>query len=238
VSRQLALPFPHRPGFSRGSFIPAGSNAAARGWLARTADWPDRRLALWGEAGRGKTHLLRVWAERHGAALLDAAALRSLPALPQAPVALDDADLCPEAPALLHLLNAAGEAGVLVLLAGRTPPARWPVKLADLRSRLRAVATVEIGPPEDGLLRALLASLLAERQLAVAPEVQDWLLARLPRSAAALREAAARLDRASLAAGRPVGRLLAASVLADLDPSGEAEPAGRTAGSSCEPGFL
>ncbi len=52
-----------------------------------------------------------------------------------------------------------------VLLAARAPPARWQFGLADLASRLRAITAVEIGPPEDTLLRILLARLLAERQL-------------------------------------------------------------------------
>ena len=70
--------------------------------------------------------------------------------------------------ALLHLLNAAGEAGLPILLAAPAPPSRWPVRLPDLASRLRAITAVEIGPPEDALLRTLLARLLAERQLASA----------------------------------------------------------------------
>ena len=67
---------PTRPAAFRGprlaanDFRAAPSNAEAWAWLARTADWPGRRLALWGEAGRGKTHLLHIWAERTGAALL------------------------------------------------------------------------------------------------------------------------------------------------------------------------
>ncbi len=43
--------------------------------------------------------------------------------------------------------------------------------------------------------------------------VQDWLLLRLPRDPAALREAAARLDQAALAAGRRVTQAIAADVL-------------------------
>jgi len=49
--------------------------------------------------------------------------------------------------------------------------------------------------------------------LLVPGPVQDWLLAVLPREPAALREAAARLDRAALAAGRSVTRALAARTL-------------------------
>ncbi|MDA8249733.1 MAG: chromosomal replication initiator DnaA, partial [Rhodospirillales bacterium] len=162
--RQLALPFSHAPLYAV-DFLQMPSNAAALAWLARPADWPQRRLALWGEGGCGKTHLLHLWAGREAAALLAGPALPRREAAPAQPLAIDDADAAPER-ALLHLLNAAAESGLAVLLAGRTPPARWPVALPDLASRLRATAAVEIRPAEDELLRALLARLLAERQIA------------------------------------------------------------------------
>jgi chromosomal replication initiation ATPase DnaA len=219
---QLVLPFPHQPDFAASDFITAPSNAAALAWLDRTADWPGGRLALWGEAGRGKTHLLHRWADGRGARLLSGPALTGLPELPEVQlpgvggVALDDADMAAEETALLHLLNAAAEAGLPVLLAGRTPPARWPVRLPDLASRLRAITAVEIGPPEDSLLRALLARLLSDRQLAVAEGVQDYLLTRLPRTPAALADAVRRLDRYALATGGAVTRALSAMVLAEI----------------------
>lgn len=218
---QLPLAFPHQPAYAAADFLEAPSNEAALAWLARTPDWPDHRLALWGEPGCGKTHLLRLWAGRLGAVLLEGPALRGLPALPTTGgVALDSADAMAEEPALLHLLNATHEARLPVLLAARTPPARWPVRLPDLASRLRAVTSVEILPPEESLLRALLLRLLADRQLAVRPDLQDWLLLRLPRSPAALREAVARLDQAALAAGRAVTRPIAAGVVAAMGGAG------------------
>jgi chromosomal replication initiation ATPase DnaA len=72
---------------------------------------------------------------------------------------------------------------------------------------------VEIRPPSDDLLAALLVHLLSDRQLAVAQPVQDWLLTHLPRSPATLRQAVIRLDRISLAVGKPITRSFAASVL-------------------------
>ena len=213
--RQLPLPFAHTPHLTAADFLPAPSNAAALAWLDTPERWPQRRLALWGAEGCGKTHLLHVWAARSGAVLLAGPTLPRLPPVPGRPLAIDDADAAAERP-LLHLLNAAAEGGQAVLLAGRAPPARWPVVLPDLASRLRATAAAGIGAAEDSLLRALLARLLAERQVAVAAPVQDWLLTRLPRTPAAVRESAARLDRAALASGRAVTRPVAATVLADL----------------------
>ena len=217
-ARQLALPFAYVPRFRVEDFIPAPSNAEARAWLGRTADWPGRRLALYGEAGCGKTHLLQLWAERHGALLLDGPSLRRLPELGgSTAIALDDADTAPDEVMLLHLINLAGETGRPLLLAGRTPPARWPSPLPDLASRLRATTAVGLRTAEDPLLRALLMRLLSERQLILGETLQDWLLARLPRHPAALREIVARLDRAAMAAGGRVTRTMAAGLVASLN---------------------
>jgi len=211
VPRQLALPFPFAPHYRAEEFMEAASNAEALRWLCHTAAWPGARLALWGPAGCGKTHLLHIWAARHRAELLAGPLLAAAP--PAAAVAVDDADTAPERP-LLHLLNAAAEAGLPVLLAGRAAPARWHVALPDLASRLRAATAVQIGPAEDDLLRSLLARLLADRQLAVPEPLQDWLRLRLPRSQGAIREAVARLDRAALAGGGRITRALAQAVVA------------------------
>ena len=211
--RQLALPFTHVPAYHPVEFLPDPSNAEALAWL--DAPWPAGRLAVWGDAGCGKTHLLHVWVAACGGAIVSGPTLTSPLVLPEGGVAVDDASAAPER-ALLHLLNAAAEDGVRVLLAGRAAPSRWPTRLPDLASRLRAVPAVEMAAPTDALLQTLFASLLAARQLAVPPAVQGWLLLRLPREPAALREAAARLDRAALEAGRRVTQAVAARVLAEL----------------------
>jgi chromosomal replication initiation ATPase DnaA len=216
TSGQLPLPLFRGPRFAAIDFREAPSNAAACAWLRRTADWPDRRLAIWGESGRGKTHLLHIWAARTGAVLWSGTGLAALPELPTAGIALDDADAVTDETALLHLLNTAGEAGLPILLASPAPPSRWPVRLPDLASRLRAITAVEIGSPEDTLLRTLLARLLAERQLRLPEAVQEWLVQRLPRRASALGDAVGRLDAASLEQRRNITVRFAAVALADL----------------------
>ena len=187
-------------------------------WLNRTADWPDGRLALWGDEGRGKTHLLRIWAVRAGATVLtwpppggDGAPVAA------GPIAIDDADMIADDHGLLHRLNAAREAGVPVLLTGRTPPSRWTAVLPDLASRLRAMTAVQIDPPEDSLLEALLVRLLNERQMTMGDGARAWLLTRLPRTAAAMREAVARLDHISLAAGGRITRDMVAEVVGGIE---------------------
>ncbi len=217
TARQLALPLGVAPHYAAAGFIAAPCNEAALAWLDRPASWPEGRLAVWGEPGVGKSHALHRWAERAGAAVLSGPGLRGLPAPAGRGAAVDDADLAGDPAALLHRINAMREARLPLLLAGRAPPAHWVAALPDLASRLRATTAVRLEAADDTLLRALLARLFAQRQLAVPAPVQEYLLARLPRDGASLREAVARLDHAALAAGIGVGRALAAEVVAEMD---------------------
>ncbi len=221
-ARQFALPFPQDAQYLPEAFLPGDANEEALAWLARPDAWPGGRLAIFGEAGTGKTHLLHLFAARQRGVLLPAEALRPFGTLPDAPaLAIDDADTVPDPTRLLHALNSAAERGMLVLLSGRSAPSHWGVSLPDLASRLRAITAVGVRPPEDGLLRALLAQALAERQLVVPERVQAYLLAHLPRTGGALRSAAARLDRLSLASGGQVTRAMAALV---AEPPPDAAP--------------
>lgn len=214
--RQLPLPFFEAPEYSSADFLDSSASAEARAWLARPADWPAQRLALWGEGGVGKSHLLHLWARRAGASILTGPSLVAPITPPASALALDDADLFAVEAPLLHLLNAIAETGFPLLMAGRTPPARWPVSLPDLASRLAATASVQLGAPDEALLATLFARLLSARQLVLDPPLASFLLARLPRHPAALVEAAALLDRAGLAAQRPLTRGLALTALAPL----------------------
>ncbi len=217
--RQLALPFVHHAPLTAADFLAAPSNQAALSFLsADPSQWPSHRLWLWGQAGCGKTHLLHLWTSRRGsnAARLEAACVRRIAAdgiLPATGgLAIDDADQIHDDTALLHLLNIAAEREVPLVLASRTSPARLNVAVPDLASRLRATLTAGIEPPEDDLLDALLARLLADRQLAVSPNVLRFLRLRLPREPDALRQAAADLDVASLEGRRPITVPLAAAL--------------------------
>jgi chromosomal replication initiation ATPase DnaA len=216
MTKQLPLPFADPPGYAAADFVAARSNQLARDFLARPESWTNGRLVLWGEPGCGKTHLLHIWAAAQGAVFIDGPQFRDFLTPPSGPVAIDDADAAADETALLHLINAAAEAGQPVLLTAQAPPARAEIALPDLASRLRASLAVEISPPDDGLLAALLGRLAADRQLVLNLPVRNFLLSHLPRTPAALREAVARLDKAALAGGGKISRTLAASLLSDL----------------------
>jgi chromosomal replication initiation ATPase DnaA len=217
--RQLTFDLPHRPALGRTDFLVAPCNAEAVAWIDRWPAWSDGRLVLYGTEGAGKSHLAEVWRQASGAEALRPEQLgpRSLEALATGgSVLLDDVERelgGAREVALLHLVNAVREGGGSLLLCARTPPARWPLGLADLASRLCAAPAVGIGPPDDELLAAVLAKFFRERQIRVAGEVINYLLSRIERSFAAAQRAAQALDAAALAGKQPITVPLARRIL-------------------------
>lgn len=216
----LALALPHRPARGRADFRVSPSNEAAVRLIDGWRGWPGGALALTGSEGSGKTHLALVWADMAGAERVSAATLRAedAPALVAAgAVALEDADRlggdrAAEA-ALFHLVNLARAEGAALLVTGRAPAGSWPIATPDLASRLSAMMTVRLDPPDEALLAALLDKHFEDRRLAVPTALTRRLAQRIERSAAAAAAAAARLDDAALRAGKPITWPFAKAIL-------------------------
>lgn len=216
--RQLVLELGHRPAFGREDFLVAPPNEAAVALIDAWPDWPDRVVALSGPEGSGKTHLAEVWRVASGAVSLAPFALASaeVPALvARQAIILEDLtalDATAER-ALFHLVNLVREEKAFLLITARVAPARLPLTLPDLVSRLRAVPQAELGAPDDALLAGILVKLFDDRQLRVTPAVIAWLATRIERSVKAARDAVDALDRASLSGKRAITVPLAAEIL-------------------------
>lgn len=210
MAEQLALDLgmPVAPGET----VVSRCNEAAYGLLDEWPRWPHPVVLVTGGVGAGKSHLAGCFAARAGVAVVPGRALRGDMALEMAAagqVVIDDADACDDV-ALFHLINAVRNAGATMLLTATT---RQQGGLADLDSRLRAVPEVALEAPDDALLRRVMLDEFARRQLAVEPQVVDFLTARMERT---LHEAVgwvARLDREGLARRRGPTRPLASRLL-------------------------
>jgi chromosomal replication initiation ATPase DnaA len=213
--RQLAFALPHAESLTRDNFLEGPANTAGLALIDSWPDWPNRVMLLIGPEGSGKSHLAAIWAEQSGARSTSVHALTpaEVPgALATGALVIEDlrsAEI--DERALFHLLNMAREDGAFVLMTARVPPIE--AELRDLRSRLRAVPSVQLLPPDDHLFRALIVKFCADRQLAVDESVVSYLTTRLERSYAAVRQAVELLDTEALRLGRPVTRALAAELL-------------------------
>lgn len=217
--RQLTLALPHEEKLTRDDFLEGPANEQALALVDRWPDWPNRIMLVVGPEGSGKSHLAAIWAEQAGARSTTALALTA-ETVPAALVtgALVVEDLRPgdfDERAMFHLMNLARQDDAFVLMTARVSPSAFEVELRDLRSRLRAVPTVTLQPPDDQLFRGLIVKFCADRQMTVDEPLVSYLSNRIERSYTAVRQAVELLDIEALRLGRPVTRALAAELLRD-----------------------
>jgi chromosomal replication initiation ATPase DnaA len=214
VPRQLALSLDHAESYGREDFLSGPCNESALGLIDAWPDWPAHAVALIGPEGSGKTHLATIWAAAAGARVVSGHALDETglrPALATGALVVEDAAAADER-ALFHLINLARGEDAYLLFTARIAPSGWPVTIADVASRLRALPVVTLQAPDDAMLRAVIVKLAADRQLSFDESVVSYLSTHIERSFAAARAAVIALDNEALRRGRPPSRALAAEL--------------------------
>lgn len=197
-----------------------GDNAALLTWLSQWQADQATNAYLWGEAGSGKSHLLKALAgHAHGQGcqvlLLDAQGLHSLDGTDAASsptlVLVDDVQTLDDMQQhwVFNMFiesaqaQAPGQAPVRLVAAGTCPPVDLAVR-EDLRTRLGWGLVFALQPLSEEGVRQVLVREGARRGLRWADGVLPYMLTRFSRNLADLMPVLAQLDRFSLAQQRVV----------------------------------
>ncbi|MFC4160024.1 DnaA regulatory inactivator Hda [Chitinimonas lacunae] len=210
--RQLALDLQLPEPFGFDDFL-IGPNLEVFTCLKDLADdrLPEKAAYLWGEAGVGKTHLLRATVARASEAGLHAcywdAALEPLGEMAHGYdlLAVDHIERLDQdgQVVMFGLYNAQRERGCALVAAGELPPARLPLR-DDLQTRLGWGLVFHVEAPADEDKAALLRHRARVRGCEIGEEVCRYLVTHTSRDLGSLTRLIDRLDHAALAAQRPL----------------------------------
>jgi len=214
---------------SQGSLISRG-NAEAVAWIDKWPNWSSSALVIYGPESCGKTHLLHVWKERvEEEAQIDVLLIQARELTRKfiesiideiQYIAVDDIEKAFGNPDLeqnlFHLYNILKERQGYLLLSSSQKQVDWDIGLADLSSRLRSVTAVEICPPEEDLLMAVLVKLFSDRQIRINHDVVAFVITRVPRSFALINDIVDKVDKAALSMKRPVSVPLVRDVMKEM----------------------
>jgi DnaA family protein len=209
--KQLALTLTPPPAPVLDNFFPGrnGEILSALNALASGSS-ADRCFFLWGEAGCGRTHLLRATVaalQARGVPSLYVSSARYLPAAGTGIRALvvDDVqrlDAGGQA-VFFNLFNSLRESRGILLAAGDAPPARLPLR-PDVVTRLGWGLVYQVHALSDDEKALALKRHAAALSFNLPDEVIDYLLRHLRRDLASLISTLDALDRFSLEAKRPI----------------------------------
>ena len=171
-----------------------------------------RLLYVWGEAGSGRSHLLRAATHATGGHYATGTTLEEAlphrgndPAMRDVPriIAIDDVQTAPAAAqeTLFHTINAIrDDPAFALIIAGNAPPRALCLvaEREDLRSRLGWGLVFEVERLDDSEKEVALARHAAERSLALTAEVRHHLLTHFSRDMPTLMRLVDALDRYAL----------------------------------------
>ncbi|MBP8234183.1 MAG: chromosomal replication initiator DnaA [Rhizorhabdus sp.] len=197
MTDQIALPFQWPAEANERDFIVGDANRTAVRHLEHWSLWPVMASVLTGPRKSGRSLLGRIFAAKTGGRFVDNAETQ-------------------DEERLFHAWNAAQADRKPLLLAADEPPARWKIKLPDLRSRLLASQHVAIEEPDGALMTALVEKLINNRGLEARPDVVRYVVPRIERSYVALGRLVDALDEAALARRRPITLAVAKEALAAI----------------------
>ena len=220
-SEQLLFDLAHRVALGRDDFLVTPSNSAAVALIDQWPKWPTYGAIIVGPEGCGKSHLVEVWRQKSSSAMLCASQLEieNIPKLLETDAAaIEDihAGAINER-ALFHALNFARQESKFLLLTARVGLELLHLKVPDLASRLKALPSVQILPPDDALLRGVLVKLFSDRQISVDEGLINYILMRMPRSLGAARNLVAAIDKLALVEKSDVTKLLVAKAIAKFE---------------------
>ena len=190
-------------------FFVTGANQLAYGWIESWPNWPApyHAVNIHGPRGCGKSHLGALYQQKcHVLTLNDLKQFNRDGLNGYDGVLLEGVSYGDNwhEEALFHFMNYLAETGKSALITSQMPLSQMPWRLADVSSRMRAIASQNVDMPDDDLLAALLDDYFTRRQCQVPEPVLRYILLRVERSYEAVSAIAHAIDKISLAQKRPV----------------------------------
>lgn len=192
---QLNLPLAIDIEYGADNFVISACNFEAYNAVMHDK-WFNNRLLIMGEAGCGKTHLCKIWAEMNDAIFIDENFVFDT----NTPIILKNVDQYDEE-FVFHVINHCQNNHSKLLMTNASFPS---LQLADLKSRIQATQYYMIHKPDFDLLKLILIKQFNDMQIDVPLNVIEYALKFLTRDFKTVREFAYQINHLSMSQKRNI----------------------------------
>ena len=184
-SKQLLLNLRTFPSMGREDYIVSSINKDAVIWLDIWPNWPSLGFIVCGPSGSGKSHLASALQTlSHGFSIeaknLEESKLDFI--TENKCLIIEDIHKFKSEKLLLHIYNLMAERKNNLMFTSNLPISKINFKLLDLKSRILSMPQINIGLPDDELLKNLFIKQFSDYGVIVELEVINYLIKRVDRS--------------------------------------------------------
>ncbi len=200
-SKQLLLNLRTFPSMGREDYIVSSINKDAVIWLDIWPNWPSLGFIVCGPTGSGKSHLASALKTLSHGFIIEAKNLEESKLddiTKNKCLIIEDINKFKSEKLLLHIYNLMVERKNNLMFTSNLPISDINFKLLDLKSRILSMPQINIGLPDDELLKSLLVKQFADKGVLVDFEVINYLIKRIDRSFESIIKMVSRINTLSL----------------------------------------
>ena len=201
VNQQLILNLRSLPSMDRNDYFVSEVNKEAVTWLDAWPNWTTFGFIVCGPLGSGKSHLAQVLKTLSHGDIIEAKDIsnKNIDQLSEKKcLIIENLESYTSETLLFHLYNMLLENKNNLMLTSKLNMSQINFELPDLKSRLLSMPQVNIGFPDDRLLKNLLIKQFLDKGILVEMDVIDYLIKRIDRSFEAISKLVAKIDFKSL----------------------------------------
>ena len=201
VYQQLILDLRSIPSMGRNDYFVSDVNKEAVTWLDAWPNWTTFGFIVCGPLGSGKSHLAQVLKTLSHGYIIEAKDVsdQNIDQLSEKKcLIIENIELLTSETLLFHLYNMLLENKNNLMITSKLTMSQISFELPDLKSRLLSLPQVNIGFPDDRLLKNLLIKQFLDKGILVEMEVIYYLIKRIDRSFEAISKLVSKIDFKSL----------------------------------------
>ena len=201
VYQQLILDLRSIPSMGRNDYFVSDVNKEAVTWLDAWPNWTTFGFIVCGPLGSGKSHLAQVLKTLSHGYIIEAKDVsdQNIDQLSEKKcLIIENIELLTSETLLFHLYNMLLENKNNLMITSKLTMSQISFELPDLKSRLLSLPQVNLGFPDDRLLKNLLIKQFLDKGILVEMDVIDYLIKRIDRSFEAISKLVSKIDFKSL----------------------------------------
>ena len=201
VYQQLILDLRSIPSMGRNDYFVSDVNKEAVKWLDAWPNWATFGFIVCGPFGSGKSHLAQVLKALSHGDIIESKDIsdENIDQLSEKKcLIIENIELLRSETLLFHLYNMLLENKNNLMLTSKLTMSQIRFELPDLKSRLLSMPQVNIGFPDDRLLKNLLIKQFLDKGILVEMDVIEYLIKRIDRSFEAISKLVSKIDFQSL----------------------------------------